>query len=157
VSDRAARSSAYLERQRAILYHMLTVTREQRRCLIEGDLKGLEETNRLLGSLLDTQQALHREPHDSDDSADPSALSASLLEELHCLAHQLRQESRTNYLLACRGAAFANLSVSLLTGADGQSGFDGQSGPDRQSGSDRTDAGSPDPSSSRPHLMDQPA
>jgi len=137
--DGGARHPAYLERQRVLLYHMLTVTREQRRCLIEGDLKGLEETNRLLGSLLDTQQALHREAPD-DDASDPS-----LLEELHCLAHELRQESRTNYLLACRGAAFANLSISLLVGAD------------RQSGSGKSDAAADAASSSKPHLMDQPA
>ena len=141
--DAGARRPAYLERQRVLLYHMLTVTREQRRCLIEGDLKGLEETNRLLGSLLETQQALHCEaPNPDDDTADP-ALTAdpTLIEELHCLAHELRQESRTNYLLACRGAAFANLSVSLLVGAD------------RQSGSDQVGA----PAPSRPHLMDRPA
>jgi len=133
-----ANPSPYLERQRAILYHMLTVTREQRRCLIQGDLKGLEETNRLLGSLLDSQQELHRQVPDSKETVDPN-----LIDELRSLAQELRQESRTNYLLACRGAQFANLSVSLLTGAD-----------DIASTSRDQDAAA---SASRPHLVDRPA
>ncbi len=110
----AAKPPSRLERQRALLYHMLTVTREQRRCLIESDLKGLEETNSSLAALLDTQQALYRSGPDAEEPVDPN-----LVDELRSLAQELRQESRTNYLLACRGAEFANLSISLLAGAEG--------------------------------------
>ena len=127
-----------LERQRALLYHMLTVTREQRRHLIDGDMEQLEETNRLLGSLIESQQALHGELREVDQQAEADP---ELLEELRSLAQQLQQESRTNYLLACRGAQFANLSISLLTGA-------------QEPADDDADAPSPRDQS---HLMDQPA
>ncbi len=128
---------SHLERQRAILYHMLRVTREQRRCLVEGDLKGIGDTNRLLGSLLDRQDALRRDSAGMHGDADPS-----LAAEVRSLAQELRDESKANYLLACRGAEFANLSISLLTGAHGAAG------------SDDPHAASPQTPS---HVMDRPA
>jgi hypothetical protein len=88
---------------------MLQVTREQRRGLIEGDLKGVEQSNRLLGALLDSQQALHREGPPPHESADHKTIAY-----LRELAQQLQRESRTNYLLACRGAEFTRFSLSLL-------------------------------------------
>lgn len=99
----------YLERQRALLENMLRVTREQRRCLIDGDLKGLEQTNRLLGSLLESQEDLHGTGPLPEEAADHTLLS-----ELRALAFQLHRESRTNYLLACRGAEFTRFSLSVL-------------------------------------------
>lgn len=133
-----AKPAPYLERQRALLYHMLTATREQRRCLIQGDLKGLEETNRLLGSLLESQQTLHGQAPNTTEGSDPG-----LIDELRSLAQELRQESRTNYLLACRGAQFADLSISLLAGADGTG----------RASNDLEAAALP----SRSHLVDHPA
>ena len=134
----APAAASQLERQRALLYHSLNFSLEQRRHLIDGDMEQLEETNRLLGSLIESQQALHGELRDSDQQAETDP---ELLEELHSLAQQLQQESRTNYLLACRGAQFANFSISLLTGA-------------RDPADDDADAPSPPDQS---HLMDQPA
>jgi len=132
------KKSAYLERQCALLYNMLQATREQRRCLIAGDLKGLEETNRLLGSLLECQEALHGESHDPKEPT-----SHHLLQELRDLARELRRESRANYLLASRGAQLTDFSISLLREAV------------------ETSSGSPDAetasSPSQPRLMDRPA
>jgi hypothetical protein len=99
----------YLQRQRALLENLLQVTREQRRCMIDGDLKGLEETNKLLGSLLESQENLHAGGPMPEEGAD-----ARLLAELRRLAQQLRRESHTNYLLACRGAEFTRFSLSVL-------------------------------------------
>jgi len=117
------KQSPYLERQRALLYNMLQVTREQRRCLIDGDLKGIEEANRLLGSLLDCQEDLRSEAAELERPADHL-----LLEDLRRLAQELQRESRTNYVLACRGSQFTNFSLALLTGAaDGEaSASDGE-------------------------------
>lgn len=129
--------SSHLERQRAILYHMLRVTREQRRCLVEGDLEGIGETNRLLASLLDSQDALRRDSAGMHGDADPH-----LIAELRSLAQDLRDESKANYLLACRGAQFADLSISLLTGTPGAAR------------SEDPDAVNPQTPS---HVMDRPA
>lgn len=102
--------AAYLERQRALLENMLRVTKEQRRCLIDGDLKGLEQTNQLLGSLLESQEELHKTGPLPEEPADHTLLS-----ELRALAFQLHRESQTNYLLACRGAEFTRFSLSILS------------------------------------------
>jgi len=110
MAKRSEGGPSYLERQRALLENMLQVTRQQRRCLIEGDLRGVEQSNRLLGALLESQQALNAEGPDPREPADHSLLS-----DLRELAQQLQRESRTNYLLACRGAEFTRFSLSLLT------------------------------------------
>jgi hypothetical protein len=133
-----ANGSPYLERQRALLYNMLRVTREQRRCLIDGDLKGIEEANHLLGTLLSCQEKLHHEGPAATEPADHL-----ILEEIRQLAADLQRESRANYLLACRGAQLTNFSLSLLTGAD-----DDQAPP-----SDYEPAPTPAPA----NLMDRPA
>lgn len=133
-----ANRSPYLERQRALLYNMLRMTREQRRCLIEGDLKGTEEANHLLGALLSCQEKLHHEGPAATEPADHL-----ILEELRQLATDLQRESRANYLLACRGAQLTNFSLALLTGAD-----DDQAPP-----SDYEPAATPAPA----NLMDRPA
>ncbi len=109
MSRRREGGASYLDQQRALLENMLQVTREQRRCLIEGDLKGVEQSNRLLGALLDSQQALHREGPPPQEPADHK-----LINYIRGLAQQLQRESRTNYLLACRGAEFTRFSLSLL-------------------------------------------
>jgi len=99
----------HLDRQRALFEEMLRLTLEQRRYLIDGDLKGLEESNRLLGLLLERQAQLHREFTDYEGCAD-----ARRLAKLRQLADELKAESRTNYLLACRGAQFLEFSASAL-------------------------------------------
>ena len=102
-------AGGYLDRQRALLDDMLRVTLEQRRCLVKGDVKGLDTTNRRLGALLQRQADLH------EQYPPPEGIPApEVLEELRRLTQQLREESRTNYLLACRGAQFAHFSLSLL-------------------------------------------
>lgn len=102
----------YIDRQHVLLDDMLRVTLEQRRCLIKGDVKGLDTTNRRLGKLLERQADLHREHPSLEEMPRPE-----VFEELRRLTQQLREESRTNYLLACRGAQFADLSLSLLQSA----------------------------------------
>ncbi|HUU55677.1 MAG TPA: hypothetical protein VMY87_12225 [Armatimonadota bacterium] len=102
----------YAIRQRALLENMLRVTQEQRRYLIEGDMKRVEQMNSLLGALLESQKALNEEPLEPGEGADEGTAA-----ELRRLAEELRQESRRNYLLACRGAEFAGFSLCLLTEA----------------------------------------
>jgi hypothetical protein len=118
-SGQAGREPAgLLERQRVLLHDMLRVTLEQRRHLIDADVRGLEAANQRLSRLLERQQELHRELHSVGDAPDPQTLT-----QLRCLADRLKVESRANYLLACRGAQFADLSLSLLQGG-GSSGDD---------------------------------
>jgi len=102
--------TSFLERQRAMLENMLRVTMQQRRCLIEGDLRGMERTNRLLGALLESQAEL-REAGTRLVFADEAI---EMVAELRRLAEELQKESRTNYLLACRGAEFARFSLAML-------------------------------------------
>jgi len=112
---------SYLPRQRALLYRMLHVTREQRRCLIEGDVKGLSQTNRLLRELLESHVELHRRFPDWEGCPDGAVLA-----ELRELARLLQEESRTNYFLACRGAQFAEFSLAMASrdaSEDGQTGL----------------------------------
>ncbi len=119
------RRPPHLERQRALLQNMIQVTREQRRYLIEADLRRVEQTNRLLGALLESQKALHEESTLQEDAAESEdSVDQEAAAELRELAQTLRQESRTNYLLACRGAEFARFSLSLLAeaGEDGEEG-----------------------------------
>jgi len=103
------RDTSCLDRQLALFEQMLRLMHEQRRYLINADTKGLEEANRLLGELLERQAALHREFTDFETCADPETLA-----QIRLLAAQLREESRTNYLLACRGAQFLDFSISTL-------------------------------------------
>ncbi len=110
--------AAYLSRQHALLRQMLQVTHRQRRYLVEGDLKGLDETNRLLGHLLERQSALHSEYAHLEGSLD---CCAAELEQLRRLACRLQEESRTNYLLACRGVQFAQVAIAALGGEPGPS------------------------------------
>jgi len=101
--------SSFLERQQAMLENMLRVTMQQRRCLIEGDLRGMERTNRLLGALLESQAELREARPELGGEA-----SVERVAELRRLAEELQRESRTNYLLACRGAEFARFSLAML-------------------------------------------
>ena len=177
----ASALSAHLERQRGLLEQMLKATRDQRRCLVEGDMKGLEETNRVLGLLLERHADLQRQR--SEQTGDPHQPASDLawaalradrrlpdatpgwqpglgLQELRLLARELQKESRTNYLLACRGAQFANFSISLLSPAKDAGAAEHPANPSEEAASadihDESSAGrqaSPD----RPHLMDRPA
>jgi len=106
-------------RQRALLLNMIRLTHEQRRYLVQGDLKRVEQTNRLLGALLEAQNALNEEATEWGEVSEEEAA------DLRRLAEELQTESRRNYLLACRGAEFARFSLSLLTESDGEGGADG--------------------------------
>ena len=88
---------------------------EQRGHLITGDLVQLQRTNRLLNRLLDQQDDLRREFDGCCETFQPDELA-----EVHRLAAELREASRTNYLLACRGAQYAEFSLSLVAAADEQ-------------------------------------
>jgi hypothetical protein len=128
-----------LERQRALLLNMIRLTHEQRRYLVQGDLKRVEQTNRLLGALLESQNSLN------EDATEWGKASEEEAAELGRLAEELQKESRRNYLLACRGAEFARFSLSLLTEADPEGG--GADG--AEDGDARSHKG--------PRLMDRPA
>ena len=135
------RLSAYPARQRALLQELLRVTRQQRRWLIEGEIAELEHVNQLLGDLLARQSELHEtfaELQDDDSELTPEELQ--VLDELRLLATELKRESRTNYLLASRGAQFAGFALALLAGGNGGT-----------SGSPETD------SREGLHVMDRPA
>jgi hypothetical protein len=88
---------------------MLALTREQRRYLIEGDVRGLEETNGLLGALLASSEALRERLPEPTGPADHRTLA-----DLRELAVELQRESRVNYVLACRGAEFAQHTLALI-------------------------------------------
>jgi hypothetical protein len=79
---------------------------EQRQCLIAGDASGLGRANRVLGDLVEQQRALCREGLEDNEEA----------EGVRRLAEEVREEVHTNYLLACRGAQFADFTLSLLCG-----------------------------------------
>lgn len=132
------RRASHAVRQRALLLNMIRVTHEQRRYLVQGDLKRVEQTNRLLGALLDSQNGLN------DEATEAGGTSEEEAAELCRLAKELQTESRRNYLLACRGAEYARFSLSLLT----ESEVEGDSG-----GLD--DAGARPPRG--PRLVDRPA
>jgi len=129
---------SHLERQRALLLNMIRLTHEQRRYLVQGDLKRVEQTNRLLGALLESQNALN------EDATEWGKASEEEATELRRLAEELQTESRRNYLLACRGAEFARFSLSLLTEADPEGGATGMD-----------DGGARPPRG--PRLVDRPA
>ena len=103
---------SFASRQRGLLLNMIRLTHEQRRYLVSGDLKRVEQTNRMLGALLESQSALN------DDASGTDGVSEEQAAELRRLADELQTESRRNYVLACRGAEFARMSISLLTQAD---------------------------------------
>jgi len=135
------RQSNYLWRQRALLQELLRVTRQQRRCLIEGEIAELEHVNQLLGDLLARQSELHETFTDlQDEATEFTPEELQVLDQLRVLAIELKQESRTNYLLASRGAQFAGFALALLAGGNGGA-----------SGSPETDW------TEGPHLMDRPA
>ena len=100
--------SGYLSHQRGLLEHLLRVTREQRRHLVDGNLEGLAHSNRLLKALLDRQSALNQEYGGQAVEG-----TGELSDHVRKLAKQLREESQANYLLACRGAQFADFSTLL--------------------------------------------
>ena len=129
---------SHLERQRALLLNMIRLTHEQRRYLVQGDLKRVEQTNRLLGALLESQNALN------EDATEWGEASEEEEADLRRLAEELQTESRRNYLLACRGAEFARFSLSLLTEADLEGGAGGA-----EDGDARSQKG--------PRLVDRPA
>jgi len=133
---------SYAVRQRALLLNMIRLTHEQRRYLVQGDLKRVEQTNRLLGALLEAQNALN------EDATEAGGVSEEEVAELRRLAQELQQESRTNYLLACRGAEFARFSLSLLTEADPEADPEGVADGTGEGGA-RTPKG--------PRLVDRPA
>ena len=112
-----------MERQRAVLLNMIRLTHEQRRYLVQGDLKRVEQTNRVLGALLESQKGLN------DEAAEAGGMSEEDAAQLTRLAEELQRESRRNYLLACRGAEFARFSLSLLAEADAEGDADGEAGP----------------------------
>lgn len=114
------RQGAYLSRQRALLQELLRVTRQQRRCLIEGEIAELEHVNQLLGELLGRQSELHATFVElQDDTTELTREERQVLDELRILATELKRESRTNYLLASRGAQFAGFALALLAGGNG--------------------------------------
>ena len=100
--------SGYLSHQRGLLEHLLRVTREQRRHLVEGNLEGLAQSNRLLKALLDRQSALSQEYGSGAVEG-----TGELSDRVRDLAKKLREESQANYLLACRGAQFADFSTLM--------------------------------------------
>ena len=104
---------ASADQQRSLLAQMLVLTRRQREHLIGGDIKRLNEVNRLLGELLERQRAMPQHPPAADTREQARALA-----ELRRLAQQLREEGRANYLLACRGAQFADFSLALACGGE---------------------------------------
>lgn len=135
------RHGAYLSRQRALLQELLRVTRQQRRCLIEGEIAELEHVNQLLGELLGRQSELHETFVElQDETTELTLEERQVLDELRILATELKRESRTNYLLASRGAQFAGFALALLAGGNG-----------RASGSPEADL------TERLRLMDRPA
>jgi hypothetical protein len=101
----------FADRQRHLFTRLLLAMRTQRAHLISGDAERLEQANRAVSRLLEKQQRLSREA-----SGLAVAPDAETLAELRRLAAELRQESHTNYLLACRGLQFADFRVSLATG-----------------------------------------
>lgn len=119
LGDGGRRRHSHAVRQRALLLNMIRVTHEQRRYLVQGDLKRVEQTNRLLGALLEAQSALNEEATEAEGASEEDVA------ELRRLAAELQMESRRNYLLACRGAEFARFSLSLLTEADPEGMADG--------------------------------
>jgi phosphatidylserine/phosphatidylglycerophosphate/cardiolipin synthase-like enzyme len=106
--EQQASRPSYLARQRALLARLLQATREQRRHLVDGDIKGLAHSNRVLRDLLDRQTELQRQFRGRQDSGENG------IEEMRQLARELQTESRANYLLACRGAQFTDFSLALL-------------------------------------------
>jgi len=119
LGDGGRRRHSHAVRQRALLLNMIRLTHEQRRYLVQGDLNRVEQTNRLLGALLEAQNALNEDATEWGEASEEEAT------ELRRLAEELQTESRRNYLLACRGAEFARFSLSLLTESDGEGGVDG--------------------------------
>jgi hypothetical protein len=117
--DGGRQRHSHAVRQRALLLNMIRLTHEQRRYLVQGDLKRVEQTNRLLGALLESQNSLN------EDATEWGKASEEEAAEMRRLAEELQTESRRNYLLACRGAEFARFSLSLLTEADPEGGADG--------------------------------
>ena len=114
------RHSAYLARQRGLLQELLRITRQQRRWLIEGEIAELEHVNQLLGDLLARQSELHEVFADlQNDATELTPEELEVLDELRALAIELKRESRTNYLLASRGAQFAGFALALLAGGNG--------------------------------------
>jgi|GEM_PF-3411061 len=93
---------SYLERQRTLLEKMLAATLEQRRSLIEGDVRGLERTSATLQSLIASQEQLRGEGPEPCEEA-----SHRVIWDLRRLAEELQRETRANYVLVCRGTAFA--------------------------------------------------
>jgi hypothetical protein len=111
------RSSTYLQRHRALLESILALTHQQRRCLIDGDVLGLEEANRLLGVLLDSSEVLRGDLPQPTGPADRAVLA-----DLRELTSELQRESRVNYILACRGEEFAQHTLDLIQQAVGGDG-----------------------------------
>ena len=85
--------------------------REQHNHLISGDVPQLQRVNRLLNRLLEQQEDLRRELGECAPPVDSAELN-----QIRLLASELRHLSRVNYLLACRGAQYADFSASLLDG-----------------------------------------
>jgi len=111
--------------QRDLLEEMLRVTREQRRCLISGDLRGLDRANRDLADLLERQESCRDQVMRLGQMP---ACAPAEIDDVRQLARRLRNETRANYLLASRGAQFARHSLSLIAGAasGGQSEADAE-------------------------------
>jgi hypothetical protein len=108
--SQAGRSGrSYPALQRALLDSLLATTREQRRHLISGDVRVLSEVNKRLQDLLERQADLRRKFPPSSEW-----LESPQLEEVRRLARQLQEESRTNYVLACRGLQFADFSLAVI-------------------------------------------
>lgn len=112
---RRADTAGYLARQRALFECMLRAMHEQREHLINGDAVQLERANRLLNRLLEQQEHLRRELDGCCEAFEPAELA-----HVHRAAAELRHISRANYLLACRGAQYADFSLSLVVDADAQ-------------------------------------
>src|SRR5574340_101665 len=93
--------ASFLDRQRRLFGRLLAAMQAQRAHLLSGDAARLEQANRAVHRLLERQQQLSKELE-----ALPFAPAQEELDELKRLAAKLRQESHTNYLLACRGLQF---------------------------------------------------
>lgn len=103
----------HISRQRVLLERLFEVIQEQRRYLIAGDIAGLGRTSHWLGELLGQQQALSERSLGTVAHSKPQRQQ---IERLRQLTQQLQNEGRINYLLACRGAQFAEFMLSLACG-----------------------------------------
>ena len=89
LGDGGRRRHSHAVRQRALLLNMIRVTHEQRRYLVQGDLKRVEQTNRLLGALLEAQNALNEEATEAEGASEEDVAELLRREDVGALASKV--------------------------------------------------------------------